>query len=116
MAEPGIYSELIVVDLSGIWDADVRDALTPREGETGTDKTRDGARYYTDLGVDRLRVGGFTSNVCTDSLLREALFRDLRLVVHSDDSALDGVRHDFGQFVTADVLVEDLARVRQAPA
>lgn len=112
------------------WDADVCDALAPRQGETVIDKTRYSAFYDTDLqerlvrlGVDTLIVCGVTTNVCVESTVRDAFFRDIRVVVPSDgtaavtpelhEGALDDFRYGFGQVVTVDELVQDLARLLQ---
>lgn len=112
------------------WDADVCDALAPRQGETVIDKTRYSAFYDTDLeerllrlGIDTLIVCGVTTNVCVESTVRDAFFRDIRVVVPSDgtaavtpelhEGALDDFRYGFGQVVTVDELVQDLARLLQ---
>lgn len=56
-------------------------------------------------------------------IVRDAFFRDIRVVVPSDgtaavtpelhEGALDDFRYGFGQVVTVDELVQDLARLLQ---
>lgn len=78
----------------GTWDADITSELEPRLGEVVIDKTRYSAFYDTDLeeqlrdlGVDTLIVCGVTTNICVESTVRDAFFRDIRVVVPSDGTA-----------------------------
>jgi ureidoacrylate peracid hydrolase len=115
----------------GSWDADVCDALAPREGETVIDKTRYSAFYETDLeerlrrlGVDVVIVCGVTTNVCVESTVRDAFFRDIRVVVPADgtaavtpglhEGALEDFRYGFGQVATVAELADALAQLPQA--
>ena len=99
------------------WDGDVIDALAPRPGEIVIDKTRYSAFFGTDLeqqlaalGVDTVIVCGVTTNICVESTVRDAFFRDIRTVVPSDataavtpalhEGALEDFRYGFGQVVT----------------
>lgn len=99
------------------WDADVVEELAPAEGETVLDKTRYSAFYGTDLeeqlreaGVDSLIVCGVTTNICVESTVRDAFFRDIRPIVPEDgtaavtsdlhEGALEDFRYGFGQVVT----------------
>jgi ureidoacrylate peracid hydrolase len=112
------------------WDADVIDALQPLPGEVVIDKTRYSAFYDTDLearlralGVDTLIVCGVTTNICVESTVRDAFFRDIRVVVPSDgtaavtqelhEGALRDFEYGFGQVVTVAELVTALAAVPQ---
>ncbi len=111
----------------GSWDAEVVDALAPAENETVIDKTRYSAFYDTDLhqrlrddGVETLIVCGVTTNVCVESTVRDAFFRDIRVVVPSDgtaavtpelhEAALDGFRYGFGTVDSVDAVAAALAR------
>ena len=108
------------------WDGDVIDALTPQPGEVVVDKTRYSAFYGTDLeeqlraqGVDTVIVCGVTTNICVESTVRDAFFRDIRTVVPSDgtnavtpalhEGALEDFRYGFGQVVTVDEINAALA-------
>lgn len=99
------------------WDGDVIDALKPQPGDIVLDKTRYSAFYDTDLeeqlralGVDTVIVCGVTTNICVESTVRDAFFRDIRCVVPSDatnavtpalhEGALEDFRYGFGQVVT----------------
>jgi ureidoacrylate peracid hydrolase len=99
------------------WDAAVVDELAPAEGETVLDKTRYSAFYGTDLeeqlraeGVDSLIVCGVTTNICVESTVRDAFFRDIRPIVPEDataavtpelhEGALEDFRYGFGQVGT----------------
>lgn len=113
------------------WDADVVDALKPLPGETVIDKTRYSAFFGTDL-EDRLRelevdtvvVCGVTTNVCVESTVRDAFFRDIRVIVPSDgtaavtpelhEGALRDFEYGFGTVSTVAELEEALARLPQS--
>ena len=99
------------------WDADVVEELEPAEGEVVLDKTRYSAFYGTDLeerlraqGVDSLIVCGVTTNICVESTVRDAFFRDIRPIVPEDgtaavtpelhEGALEDFRYGFGQVVS----------------
>ena len=113
------------------WDADVVDALAPAEGETVIDKTRYSAFYDTDLeprlrelGVDTLIVCGVTTNICVESTVRDAFFRDIRVVVPSDgtaavtpelhEGALRDFEYGFGAVATVAELAKALSQLPQA--
>jgi ureidoacrylate peracid hydrolase len=117
----------------GGWDADVVDELRPREGEIVLDKTRYSAFYATDLeerlqalGVDTVIVCGVTTNICVESTVRDAFFRDIRVVVPSDgtaavtrelhEGALADFEYGFGDVTTVAELEEALARLPQPVA
>ncbi len=101
----------------GSWDAAVVEELTPADGEVVLDKTRYSAFYDTDLeerlaaeGVDSLIVCGVTTNICVESTVRDAFFRDIRPIVPEDgtaavtpelhEGALEDFRYGFGQVVS----------------
>tara|TARA_B100000686_G_C16697945_1_gene921649 strand:- start:773 stop:1384 length:612 start_codon:yes stop_codon:yes gene_type:complete len=76
------------------WDAAVVEELEPADGEIVLDKTRYSAFYKTDLeerlhaeGVDSLIVCGVTTNICVESTVRDAFFRDIRPIVPEDGTA-----------------------------
>ena len=113
------------------WDADVVEALAPLPGEIVIDKTRYSAFYDTDLeerlralGVDTVIVCGVTTNICVESTVRDAFFRDIRCVVPADgtaavtpalhEGALEDFRYGFGQVGTVDEIVEALAALPAA--
>lgn len=115
------------------WDADVVDELRPQPGDYVIDKTRYSAFYDTELeaklrelAVDTVIVCGVTTNVCVESTVRDAFFRDIRVVVPSDgtaavsqelhEGALRDFEYGFGQVVTVAELEEALARLPQAAA
>jgi ureidoacrylate peracid hydrolase len=115
------------------WDAAIVDELAPRPGDVVIDKTRYSAFYDTDLEeqlkalrVDTLIVCGVTTNTCVESTVRDAFFRDIRVVVPSDgtatvtpelhEGALRNFELVFGQVVTVGELEESLAKLPQAAA
>ena len=110
------------------WDAEIVDELAPQPGDHVIDKTRYSAFYGTDLeaqlsalSVDTLIVCGVTSNVCVESTVRDAFFRDIRVIVPSDAtaavtpemhaSALRNFEYSFGPVVTAADLVTAMAAI-----
>lgn len=113
----------------GSWDAEVIDELAPRSDEVVIDKTRYSAFYETDLeerlralGVEAVVVCGVTTNVCVESTVRDAFFRDFRIIVPSDataavtpelhEAALEDFRYSFGQVVEVDEILQALASAR----
>jgi len=136
-SDAGLILELFpaIKDARGMvrdtWDADIVDELKPSPGERIVDKTRYSAFYDTDLeqqlrdlGVDTLIVCGVTTNICVESTVRDAFFRDIRVVVPSDgtaavtpelhDGALRDFEYGFGRVSTVDQIVEALALLPQA--
>ncbi len=76
------------------WDAEIVDELAPEPGDRVVDKTRYSAFYDTDLEqqlrdlkTEALIVCGVTTNVCVESTVRDAFFRDIRVIVPSDATA-----------------------------
>ena len=107
------------------WDAAIVDELEPVEGEVVLDKTRYSAFFGTDLeerlraeGVDSLIVCGVTTNICVESTVRDAFFRDIRPIVPEDgtaavapelhESSLEDFRYGFGQVVSIAEIEEAL--------
>jgi ureidoacrylate peracid hydrolase len=87
---------------SGTWDVELVEALGARPDDFIVDKTRYSAFYNTNLevvlrglGVDTVVVCGVTTEICVESTIRDAFFRDYRIVVPSDAvAAIDPVRHE----------------------
>ena len=113
------------------WDAAVVEELEPVEGEVVLDKTRYSAFYDTDLeeqlrgqGVDSLIVCGVTTNICVESTVRDAFFRDIRPIVPEDataavtpelhEGALEDFRYGFGQVVSVADLESALEKRKAA--
>lgn len=107
------------------WDAEVVAELAPGPQDRVIDKTRYSAFYGTDLeeqlralGIDTVVVCGVTTNVCVESTVRDAFFRDIRVVVPSDataavtpelhEGALRNFTYCFGPVVTTAEVVEAL--------
>lgn len=86
----------------GSWDAEIVDELEPAEGDFVVNKTRYSAFYGTaldsilgTLGIHDLVVCGVTTNICVDSTVRDASYRDYRAFVVSDATGeLERDRHD----------------------
>ena len=114
----------------GSWDADIVDRLRPREGEIVLDKTRYSAFYGTnleerlrELGVDTVIVCGVTTNICVESTVRDAFFRDIRTIVPSDgtaavtpelhEGALRDFEYGFGDVATVAELEDAFAHLTQ---
>ena len=115
----------------GTWDAAVIDELAPHEGEHVIDKTRYTAFYGTDLeeklrelGTDTLIVSGVTTECCVESTIRDAFFRDIRILIPEDataatsqqrhEDALRVITYAFGTVTSVNELAEALARLSQA--
>jgi ureidoacrylate peracid hydrolase len=125
---PEVYPQIVEVGgmIRGSWDGAIVDELAPQPGDRVIDKTRYSAFYDTtleeqlrELGIDTVIVCGVTTNVCVESTVRDAFFRDFRIVVPSDATAavspdlhegsLNDFRYAFGPVVTTAEL-EDAIR------
>jgi ureidoacrylate peracid hydrolase len=86
----------------GAWDAEIVDELKPEPDDFVVDKTRYSAFYGTSLesilgtlGVRNLAVAGVTTNICVDSTVRDASYRDYASFVAGDATGeLERDRHD----------------------
>jgi ureidoacrylate peracid hydrolase len=135
-SDAGLILELFpaIKDARGMirdtWDADIVDELKPQAGERVVDKTRYSAFYDTDLeqqlrelDVDTLIVCGVTTNICVESTVRDAFFRDIRVVVPSDgtaavtpelhEGALRDFEYGFGRVSTVVEITDALSRQPQ---
>jgi len=109
------------------WDAQLDPRVGFRRGDTIVDKQRYSAFYNTSLevilrglGVTTLVICGVTTDICVESTIRDAFFRDFRIVVPRDAvAAIDARRHrgtlrtiryGFGSVVTTDALCRSLVR------
>lgn len=131
-SDAGLMREVFpqIMDARGMirdtWDADIVDDLAPAASDRIIDKTRYSAFYDTDLeeqlralGIDTVIVCGVTTNVCVESTVRDAFFRDIRIVVPSDgtaavspelhEGALRDFEYSFGPVVTVDELEKAMA-------
>jgi ureidoacrylate peracid hydrolase len=115
----------------GTWDNAIIDELAPREGEVVIDKTRYTAFYGTDLedrlrelGTDTLIVCGVTTEICVESTIRDAFFRDIRILIPDDatgaasrqrhEDALRVITYGFGTVTNVEELEQALAALPQA--
>ncbi len=128
-SDAGLITEIFpeIIEAKGMvrdtWDAEIVDDLAPQPGDRVVDKTRYSAFYDTDLEqqlrdlkTEALIVCGVTTNVCVESTVRDAFFRDIRVIVPSDataavtpelhEGALEDFRYSFGPVVTVAELEE----------
>lgn len=128
-SDAGLITEIFpeIMEAKGMvrdtWDAEIVDELAPEPGDRVVDKTRYSAFYDTDLEqqlrdlkTEALIVCGVTTNVCVESTVRDAFFRDIRVIVPSDataavtpelhEGALEDFRYSFGPVVTVAELEE----------
>ncbi|MGV1010268.1 MAG: cysteine hydrolase family protein [Dermatophilaceae bacterium] len=112
--------------------AQLHDALDVASDDLIVDKTRYGAFHGTDLaqrlrrrGIDTVIVSGIATNICCETIAREAAQRDFRVLFLSDGTAtrdMNGVSaHDlqqatlaslgmvFAQIITIDEVCDRLA-------
>ena len=112
--------------VSGTRNVEIVDDLGAQPSDFIVDKTRYSAFYNTNLevilrglGVDTVIVCGVTTEICVESTIRDAFFRDYRIVVPSDAvAAIDPVRHEgtlrtvaygFGKVTVTDEVLKALA-------
>ena len=74
--------------VAGTWDADLDPRMDVRPSDYILDKTRYSSFYNTNLEVilrglqvDTLIVCGVTTEICVESTIRDAYFRDFRILV-----------------------------------
>jgi ureidoacrylate peracid hydrolase len=80
--------------IRGTWNTAIVDELAPESDDVIIDKHRFSGFYETDLdamlrqrGVTQLVFAGWTTSVCVESTVRDAMFRDYRCVVLEDCTA-----------------------------
>ena len=90
-APNGAESRILIRDT---WNTDIVDALRPAASDIVIYKSRFSGFYGTDLdeilkrfGIRHLIVTGFTTSVCVESTIRDAMFRDYSPVLLEDCTA-----------------------------
>ena len=134
--DAGLFEELfpgshqVQAMVGGTWDSEITPDLEPIEGEYIVDKQRYSAFFNTNLDVILSGLGttmtvivGVTTNICVESAVRDALFRDYKVVVLEDctgavddlmqEGAIHTFRYGFGDVIGSD---EFLAKVKANPA
>ena len=109
----------------GTWDSELDPRMDQRLEDYVLDKTRYSSFYNTSLevilrglGVDTLIICGVTTEICVESTIRDAYFRDFKILVPRDAvAAMDIDRHEgtlatieygFGSVTTSAKLINDL--------
>ena len=120
---PGACASASLV--AGTWDADLDPRMEVRPTDYILDKTRYSSFYNTNLEVilrglqvDTLIVCGVTTEICVESTIRDAYFRDFSILVPADAVAatdvdrhrgtLRTIEYGFGTVTTTNVLVDAL--------
>ena len=93
--------------VAGTWDADLDPRMDARATDYILDKTRYSSFYNTNLEVilrglqvDTLIVCGVTTEICVESTIRDAYFRDFRILVPEDGVAATDVDRHLGTLRT----------------
>ena len=111
--------------VAGSWDADLDPRMDVHPSDYILDKTRYSSFYNTNLEVilrglqvDTLIVCGVTTEICVESTIRDAYFRDFRILVPEDAVAatdierhrgtLRTIEYGFGTVTTTSALIEAL--------
>jgi len=109
--------------VDGTWDQEIIDELRPEIGDIIIKKHRFSGFYHTQLedvlrslGVEQLIVAGIATNICVESTIRDAFYRDINVFVpreatasytaEQEESALGNFRFAFARVIT---LAETLA-------
>ncbi len=112
--------------VAGTWDAELDPRMDVQTRDYILDKTRYSSFYNTNLevilrgvAVDTLIICGVTTEICVESTIRDAYFRDFKIVVPEDAvAALDVTRHQgtllpiqfgFGTVTTTAEVIDSLA-------
>ena len=111
--------------VTGTWDVELNQRMNVQPGDYILDKTRYSSFYNTSLEVilrglevDTLIVCGVTTEICVESTIRDAYFRDYKICVPEDAvAAMDVERHlgtlktiqyGFGTVTSSDAIVNAL--------
>lgn len=111
--------------VAGSWDSDLDPRMDVQPSDYILDKTRYSSFYNTNLEVilrglqvDTLIVCGVTTEICVESTIRDAYFRDFRILVPEDAVAatdierhrgtLRTIEYGFGTVTATNALVEAL--------
>lgn len=119
--------------IEGTWNADIVAELAPRPGDLVVSKHRYSAFFETDLdeilrsrGISNLVFVGWTTSVCVESTVRDAVFRDYRCLVLEDctaetigrtqvrtnhEATLYVIQAQFGWVADSKSLLDELAKV-----
>lgn len=109
----------------GTWDVELDPRMDVRPVDYVMDKTRYNSFYNTNLevilrglGTDTLVVCGVTTEICVESTVRDAYFRDYKIFVPEDAvAAMDVERHrgtlrtieyGFGTVTTSEAIIDAL--------
>lgn len=89
----------------GTWDAEFIDELKPEGGDQIVKKSRFSGFYKTELEallrklhVDTLVVSGIATNICVESTIQDAFFRDYAVVVPREATASFTEEQEAGSF------------------
>lgn len=111
----------------GTWDCEIIPELKPAAGDTIVDKFRFSGFYGTQLenvlralNADCLVVCGIATNICVESTVRDAFYRDYNVFVpvettaaffeEAEKAALDNFRFAFARVVSSADVVGQLVR------
>lgn len=117
--------------VAGTWDVELDPRMDAWPEDYILDKTRYSSFYNTNLEVilrglqvDTLVVCGVTTEICVESTVRDAYFRDFKILVPQDAvAAMDVARHEgtlrtieygFGTVATSDGVINRLGGVPTA--
>ena len=111
--------------VAGTWDMELVPSMDARPDDYILDKNRYSAFYNTNLevilrglAVDTLIICGVTTEICVESTVRDAYFRDFKVLVPEDAvAAMDVARHEgtlltikygFGTVTTTAAVIDSL--------
>ena len=91
--------------IEGTWDGEIIDELKPETDDYIVKKHRFSAFYNTQLedvlrglGIETLVVTGIATNVCVESTVRDAFYRDYNVFVPRETTASYTVEQEQGSF------------------
>ena len=111
--------------VAGTWDSELDPMIDQRLEDYVLDKTRYSSFYNTSLeiilggtSVDTLIICGATTEICIEATIRDAYFRDFKILVPKDSVAamdidrhkgtLATIKYGFGSVTTSAELINDL--------
>ncbi|WP_186580124.1 cysteine hydrolase family protein [Aquibacillus kalidii] len=130
-ADVGLLNDLLPsfqdleFSMEGTWDCEFIDQLKPDESDYIVKKHRFSSFYQTDLedllvklNVDTLVIAGVPTNVCVESTVRDAYYRDYKIYVPQEATAsyteeqeqwsLSNVEFPFARVVSVKELLHEL--------
>ncbi|MDL4842669.1 cysteine hydrolase family protein [Aquibacillus rhizosphaerae] len=102
------------------WDSEIIDELKPEDGDYIIEKSRFSAFYHTqldellrELGVETLVVTGVATNLCVESTIRDAFYREYQVFVPKEATASYTFEQEQGALANFELAFGSVISVKQ---